>query len=84
VLHALEAAEQATQRNNLHLRLPVVGEVQFPAAAEELAFIGGVAALAIVGFLEWPVAVLLGIGHGLASNRRNKVVRSFGAALEAA
>jgi len=40
--------------------------------------------LAIVGLLEWPVAALLGLGHGLALNRRNKVVRAFGEALEEA
>ncbi len=84
MLHALGAANEAMEHNNLHLRLPVVGEVQFPAAAEELAFIGGVAALAIVGFVEWPVAILLGIGHSLATNRRNKTVQAFGAALEEA
>jgi len=81
--HALLAAEQAMRRNSLHIRLPIAGELHLPAA-EEVAFIGGVVALAIVGFLEWPVAVLLGLGHGLALNRRNKVVRSFGEALEEA
>ena len=34
--------------------------------------------LAAVGLLEWPVALLLGVGHTLAMSRNNKVVHSFG------
>jgi hypothetical protein len=81
--HALLAAERAMRRNSLHLRLPIVGELHLPAP-EEVAFVGGVAALGIVGLLEWPIAVLLGVGHLLAAGRRNKVVRAFGEALEEA
>jgi hypothetical protein len=81
--HALLAAEQAIRRDSLHLHLPIVGELHLPAA-EEVAFIGGIAAMAVLGLLEWPVAVLLGVGHGLALNRRNRVVRAFGEALEEA
>ena len=83
VARELAAAERAVRRNSLHMQLPVVGEVELPAA-EELAFIGGVTALAVVGLLEWPVAVLLGIGHGLATARHNKLLRTFGEALEEA
>jgi hypothetical protein len=81
--HALLAAERAMQRNSLLLHLPIVGELRLPPA-EEVAFIGGVTALALVGVLEWPVAVLLGVGHSLALNRHNKMVRAFGEALEEA
>jgi hypothetical protein len=83
VAHALVAAERAVRRNSLHVQLPIVGELQMPAA-EEVAFIGGVTALAVVGVLEWPVAVLLSIGHGLATARHNKLLRAFGEALEEA
>lgn len=83
VAHPLVAAEQAVQHNSLHLRLPAVGELRLPAV-EEVAFIGGVAVLAAIGVLEWPVAALLGIGHWLATDRRNKVIRAFGEALEEA
>jgi hypothetical protein len=83
VAHALVAAERAVRRNSLHLQLPIVGELQLPAA-EQVAFIGGVAALAVVGVLEWPVAALLGLGHGLATIRHNKLLRAFGEALEEA
>jgi len=83
VLRAVVASEQAVQRNSVHLELPVVGVVHLPPA-DELVFIGGVAGLAIAGLLEWPVALLLGVGHALATNRHNKLLRSFGDALSEA
>jgi hypothetical protein len=79
----LIASEEAVKRNSLEVQLPIVGEVQLPAA-DELAFIGGVTALAIIGVLEWPVAVILGVGHGLAGIRHKKLLRAFGEALEEA
>jgi hypothetical protein len=82
-MHALVAAERAVQRNSLQVRLPIAGEVQLPAP-DEIAYIGGVAVLAMVGMLEWPVAILLGVGHGLAGLRHRKLLRSFGEALEEA
>ncbi|HEY3010505.1 MAG TPA: hypothetical protein VGJ63_20915 [Micromonosporaceae bacterium] len=83
VVHALVAAEQAVRRNSLEMRVPILGELHLPPT-EDMVFIGGVAVLAVVGLLEWPVAVLLGVGHGLATNRHNKMLRAFGEALEAA
>lgn len=70
-------------RNSVRVDLPVVGEVDLPGR-EELAFIGGIGALAILGVLEWPVALLLGLGHTLARSRHNKAMRAFGEALEEA
>jgi hypothetical protein len=83
VEHAALAAERAVRRTNVKLRLPIVGELRLPAG-EELVFIGGVGVLAVVGLLEWPVAVLLGVGHTLAASRSGKVVHAFGEALEEA
>src|ERR1700738_4460983 len=73
------AAEKATGDASSHFCLPIVGEVHLPSG-EELAFIGGVGLLAVVGVLEWPVAILLGVGHALATNRRNRLLREFGSA----
>jgi hypothetical protein len=83
VAHVALAAERAVQRNSIHVELPVIGVVHLPPK-EELAFIGGITAMAAVGLLEWPVAVLLGIGHTLSTNRHNKLMREFGEALEEA
>jgi hypothetical protein len=74
--------EKDVRRNSLRFRAPVVGEVTLPA--EDLAFLGGVATLAVVGILEWPIALLLGVGHSLATAKHNKTVRAFGEALEEA
>jgi hypothetical protein len=79
--HARAAADQATRRNSTQVNLPLVGTVKLPAT-DELAFLGGVGVLAVVGAIEWPVAVVLAAGHALASSRRNKTVREFGEALE--
>ena len=82
VEHAVLAAEQAVRSNSLYLRLPVLGELTLPAP-EQVAFIGGVAALAVIGVLEWPVAAFLVIGHGVATHAHRKMVRALGEALEA-
>jgi hypothetical protein len=37
-----------------------------------------------VEVLEWPVAVVLGLGHLLMSQRNNKTLRDFGQALDEA
>jgi len=83
VLHAAAAAERAIRRDSVHLDLPIVGRLRLPAA-DEVAFIGGVAVLVMIGVVEWPVGVALGVGHALATSRRNRTVRAFGAALEEA
>jgi hypothetical protein len=75
------AADKATRRNSTEVTVPFLGTVKLPAA-DELAFLGGVGVLAVVGAIEWPVAVVLGAGHALAANHRNKVLREFGEALE--
>jgi hypothetical protein len=82
-VNALFAAERAVHRNSVHVELPFIGVVHLPAK-EGLAFIGGVAGLAAAGILEWPVAILLGLGHTLATNRHNRLMQEFGEALEEA
>ena len=83
VLRAVAAAEQAVRRDSVHIDMPIIGRLRLPAP-DEVAFIGGVAVLVMIGILEWPVGVALGVGHALATNRRNRVLRSFGEALEEA
>lgn len=78
------AAERATQRDSVVLTVPYLGTLKVPAARDELAFLGGVGTLAVLGVLDWPVAAVLGTGHVLAMNRRNKTLHAFGEALEEA
>ena len=82
-LHPEPAAVRAGEKNSVRLELPCVGAVTLPST-DQLAFLGGVATLAAVGIIEWPVAALLGVGHLLAASRGNRVLRDFGEALEEA
>jgi hypothetical protein len=48
---------------------------------QRLAFYGGIATLAVLGIVDWPVAVVLGIGHMLAVDHQHKCLAQFGEAL---
>jgi hypothetical protein len=77
---ARRAAERVTGRGS-RVELPVVGTVTLPPS-DQLAFVGGVAALVALGLVDWPVGVLLGVGHLLAAGRSNRMLAEFGEALE--
>jgi hypothetical protein len=69
------------EKHTLTIALPDnLGVIRLPEP-ERLAFYGGITALAAVGILEWPVAVVLGIGHLLAEDHHHKVLAEFGEAL---
>jgi hypothetical protein len=76
------AAHEAATRNSIQLRMPVIGAMTLPPP-QHLAFYGGLAALAAVEIIEWPVAVALGIGKALADQHSNHALEDFGEALEA-
>jgi hypothetical protein len=76
------AAERAVTRNAVSL--DVFGaRVELPPA-EQLAFLAGVGVLAAVEIIEWPVALVLAVGHQLAHSHHGRVLREFGEALEEA
>jgi hypothetical protein len=75
-LAALEAIEQ----NSVRLNLPGVGTVMLPPP-QHLAWYGGITAVAALGFLEWPVAAVLVVGHLLAQDHHNRLIHDFGEAL---
>lgn len=78
-----QAAERVEAHNTLRVDVPGLGHVTLPPA-DQLAFLGGVAALTVLGVLDWPIGLLLGAGHLIASSRGSKVLREFGEALEEA
>lgn len=47
-----------------------------------LAYYGGVAALAIMGLVEWPIAVIVAAGHVLATQHKSPMLRDAGEAIE--
>ncbi|MDX6237960.1 MAG: hypothetical protein QOG10_2775 [Kribbellaceae bacterium] len=77
------AALQAIEQNSVRLNLPCVGTVTLPPP-QHLAFYGGIAAVAALGFLEWPVAAVLAAGHLLAEDHHHRLIHDFGEALEEA
>jgi hypothetical protein len=58
-----------------------VGTVHLPAL-DSLAWLGGLATLAALGIVEWPVAAVVGVGHVLAQQHHLRLLRDFGEALE--
>jgi hypothetical protein len=82
-MEALEAIERTVQHEYRRIRLPLVGTIRLPAN-EELVYYGGVTALVVLGLVDWPVAVLLGVGHELAAGKHRTMVRAVGEALEVA
>jgi hypothetical protein len=78
---ALRAAERVIKSDTLLIELPDgLGAVRLPAP-KQLAFYGGIAALAVFGIIDWPVAVVLGVGHLLAEDHHHKALVEFGEAL---
>jgi hypothetical protein len=76
VLHAIE-------KNTVTVVLPALGRLRLPPP-EALAWLGGVATLAALGLIEWPVAAVIGAGHLLALQSHVKLLSDFGEALESA
>ena len=78
---ARRAAARVIDKHTLTVTLPDdLGTVRLPEP-QRLAYYGGIAALAAFGILDWPVAVVLGIGHLLAEDHHHKVLCEFGEAL---
>jgi hypothetical protein len=51
---------------------------------DKLAFYLGLTGAAALGLIEWPIAVLTGVGHLLSEDRHNRALRALGEALDAA
>lgn len=83
--HHQRAAQQAVEANStrldfhlgateVHLTLPPL---------DRMAFYVGLAGAAAFGVVDWPIAVLTGVGHLLSDDRRNRTLRALGEALDA-
>jgi len=76
-----EAVERVREARTLAVDLPLVGRVRIPRP-EQLAFYAAVGGLAAAEIIEWPVALLLAVGHGLMQNEHSRVAQEIGEALE--
>ena len=78
-----EAVQKIREGETFVVNLPVVGHMEIPRP-EQLAYFGGLAALAALELIDWPVAVVIAAGHLLASNHHNKILEELGEAMEEA
>ena len=76
-----DAVRRIRNAEKFTVTLPVLGRVQVPRP-EQIAFYGALGALAAVEIIEWPVALVLGVGHALLHNEHSRVAQEIGEALE--
>jgi hypothetical protein len=76
-----EAVNQIREAESFAVNLPIVGKVDIPRP-EQIAYYGGLAALAALEIIDWPVAVVIVAGHVLATNHRSKILEELGEAME--
>jgi len=76
-----DAVAQIRAGETFAVNLPVVGPVTIPRP-DQLAYYGGLAALAALELIDWPVALVIATGHIMASNHHNRLLEEFGEALE--
>ena len=50
---------------------------------DKFAFYVGLGGAAAFGVIEWPIAVITGVGHLLSEDRHNRTLRTLGEALDA-
>jgi hypothetical protein len=66
-----------------HVNVPVVGTLTVPPA-DRLIFYGVLGALGALGVLDWPLVLVVGIGHYLTEQRFSPLLQEVGQAAEAA
>lgn len=76
-----DAVQHIREGETFFLSVPVFGRLEIPRP-EQLAYYGGLAALAAFELIDWPVAVVIAAGHLLASNHHNKILEELGEAIE--
>jgi hypothetical protein len=76
-----EAVQKIREGETFVVNMPVLGQMEIPRP-EQLAYYGGLAALAAFELIDWPVAMVIAAGHLLASNHHNKILEELGEAME--
>jgi len=65
------------------VRLPVVGWTLPIPPGDELPWIVGLAAMAALSFIDWPVAIVVAVGHSIAVRSHNADIRELAEGIEA-
>ncbi|AFM14930.1 hypothetical protein Mycch_0103 [Mycolicibacterium chubuense NBB4] len=76
-------SDQIREKETVIVDLPWLGRTRLPRP-DQVVYYGGLAALAALQIVEWPVAVVLGVGHALSEDHHNRVVHALGEALDEA
>ena len=76
-----EAVKKVREGETFVVNVPVVGQLEIPRP-EQLAYYGGLAALAAFELIDWPVALVIAAGHLLAANHHNRLLEEIGEAME--
>lgn len=79
------AVEHAVEANTTHLDLELGSahlHLSLPPL-EKLAYYAGLGGAAAFGIIEWPIALVAGVGHLLSDNRRHRTLAALGEALDA-
>lgn len=78
-----EAVQRIREGETFAVNVPIVGQVMVPRP-DQLAYYGGLAVLAALELIDWPVAVVIAAGHILANNHHNQILEELGEAMEEA
>jgi hypothetical protein len=73
--------DRVREAETFAVQLPVIGRVKIPRP-DQLAYFGGLAVLAAIEIIDWPVALIIATGHVLADNHHNKIAEELGEAIE--
>jgi hypothetical protein len=79
------AAQRAVESNTTHLDFHLGDtaiEITLPPP-DKLAFYAGLVAAAALGVVDWPIALVTGVGHLLSDDRHNRTLHALGEALDA-
>lgn len=75
------AVEHIREGETFFVNVPLIGKIEVPRP-EQLAYYGGLAALAAFELIDWPVALVIAAGHVLANNHHNRLLEELGEAME--
>ena len=64
-----QAAARVIASKSIDVEIPGVGRIRLPSLAQ-IAFLGGIATLAVLEIMEWPVAVVLDFRRALTAGWR--------------
>lgn len=77
------ATDRIRKRVGTAVQVPVLGSVMLPPP-EKLVFYVGLGVLALCEVVEWPIVLIVGVGHVLADQQHWRLGQGLGEALEEA